>query len=581
MNRAERSFDVFQRWVLLAAQLLAARGFIAVAGFIAIAVSAGGCVPDVDDGAASVEKSQTDGAITYVDQGWSLDERKKFHHEPVGSGIVPSAWVPHLKLADGSSLFSATTNAKSGQLNPSDASGLDTVGIIGGAISPGFEDEHRTYWGVTCAWCHTTDIHFGERTIRIDGAGAASNDGFKFFALLGEALGVAKPSANNGRFDEFAAALGVPGPQRDALGAEVEIFAEVFRKAGEIKANPVDGPGRGDGVTAVINAAMTSFVVNGMLVEVPGNRYDRNAPVAQPSIWRTNNNEWFHWTSSIKQPLARDVWTTSAFSLRRVEDWQGDPKSVDSFVDIDAIAAIREKLETLKAPAWPEEILGSLDKDKVTDGKALFATHCGSCHDGQKYLGEDPFAATYYDIDGLGTDTAAIEKLALTGFDMRAIGGQENMKLTDAFALLTNKILERRYVELEWDQEKKTAATRGQPNDWRRVPGYQAPELCGVWSTPPYGHANTIASLEQMLTHPSARLTSFYVGGARQYDPDSVGYVTEQQGLPGEHFLDTTVNGNLATGHDYGTYLAPEEKDQLIEYLKARTCDEREGAFLR
>lgn len=44
----------------------------------------------------------------------------------------------------------------------------------------------------------------------------------------------------------------------------------------------------------------------------------------------------------------------------------------------------------LAPPKWPEEIFGKIDRVKAAQGKALFATHCASCHNSYPYTWTAP-----------------------------------------------------------------------------------------------------------------------------------------------------------------------------------------------
>ncbi len=63
------------------------------------------------------------------------------------------------------------------------------------------------------------------------------------------------------------------------------------------------------------------------------------------------------------------------------------------------------------------------------------------------------------------------------------------------------------------------------------------------------------------------REARFYVGSLA-FDPMKVGFVSD--GSRGGVVFDTTLPGNSNGGHEYGTNLSPDEKQDLIEYLKSR-----------
>jgi hypothetical protein len=61
--------------------------------------------------------------------------------------------------------------------------------------------------------------------------------------------------------------------------------------------------------------------------------------------------------------------------------------------------------------------------------------------------------------------------------------------------------------------------------------------------------------------------------GQKDFDPIRVGFQSSSDkitGVPGLDLFefDTTLNGNLNTGHEYGTDLPEEDRWAIVEYLK-------------
>ena len=68
--------------------------------------------------------------------------------------------------------------------------------------------------------------------------------------------------------------------------------------------------------------------------------------------------------------------------------------------------------------------------------------------------------------------------------------------------------------------------------------------------------------MKELLTEPTQRAKTFR-RGSRVFDETEMGY-TES----GVYLFNTATTGNSNSGHDYGTKLSPDEKRDLIEYLK-------------
>lgn len=92
---------------------------------------------------------------------------------------------------------------------------------------------------------------------------------------------------------------------------------------------------------------------------------------------------------------------------------------------------------------------------------------------------------------------------------------------------------------------------------------YKGRPLNGIWATAPYLHNGSVPTLNELLKPPSKRKVHFQVG-SREFDPVNVGFVDE-----GKFRFDTLLPGNSNAGHDYRKEFTPEERMQLIEYLKS------------
>jgi hypothetical protein len=96
---------------------------------------------------------------------------------------------------------------------------------------------------------------------------------------------------------------------------------------------------------------------------------------------------------------------------------------------------------------------------------------------------------------------------------------------------------------------------------------YKARPLDGIWATAPYLHNGSVPNLYELLLPTSKRTKVFHVGSP-EFDPVNVGF-TITPGA-GTTEIDTRVEANLNTGHEYGsTELNEEQRMQLLEYLKS------------
>lgn len=94
---------------------------------------------------------------------------------------------------------------------------------------------------------------------------------------------------------------------------------------------------------------------------------------------------------------------------------------------------------------------------------------------------------------------------------------------------------------------------------------YKARPLNGIWATAPYLHNGSVPNLDELLKPPSARTNKFWVG-SREFDVEHVGFRSDE----GKVEFDTQASpGNSNGGHDYGMVFTPEQRKQIIEYLKS------------
>jgi len=181
--------------------------------------------------------------------------------------------------------------------------------------------------------------------------------------------------------------------------------------------------------------------------------------------------------------------------------------------------------EKIRPPRYPFAI----DDAAAKRGAAQFQANCFSCH------GEPESDKRLHDVAEVGTDP-----------------NRANM-FTEKLAGEFNKFLAQ--LEAEGYQAPAEYGVRSTGKYW-------APTLAGVWARSPYLHNGSVRTMSELLTKPAERAKSFH-RGSRAFDDKDLGYTDE-----GAYVLDTAATGNSNAGHDYGTGLSPNDKRDLIEYLK-------------
>lgn len=93
---------------------------------------------------------------------------------------------------------------------------------------------------------------------------------------------------------------------------------------------------------------------------------------------------------------------------------------------------------------------------------------------------------------------------------------------------------------------------------------YKGRPLNGIWATAPYLHNGSVPNLDELLKKPEKRVTKFFVG-SREFVPENVGFRIDA----GTFQFDTAQPGNSNGGHDYDIEFSPDQRSQLIEYMKS------------
>lgn len=212
------------------------------------------------------------------------------------------------------------------------------------------------------------------------------------------------------------------------------------------------------------------------------------------------------------------------------------PKTVDH----PAIRRVAGWLMDLKSPASPHRPAPAA----VARGRDIYRLECAACHGRQ-----DP------------------EGYVFTG---RYLG-----KVTPISEIATDRARLDSYTE-EFRQQQLSKMFAGTPYQFkafRKTDGYANQPLDGLWLRGPYLHNGSVPTLADLLKVPADRPKAFLRGrGQDVVDPVNGGFVTTAcdpaaKPAAGTFCYDTSLAGNGAGGHLYGTQLTPAQKADLLAYL--------------
>lgn len=550
--------------------------------------------------------------VHYLDQ-WDDADRQTYYFTPQGTQVkgLHYDWFTALELPFSQQRFASPEYlARFGFLiDPSQKPTPNNPGNLPVGFArhqnPGSAD---TFLDITCAACHTGELRFNGQAVRIDGGSAQHVLPSSVPTLRGGSFGQALVASlaatyyNPWKFERFARQVlaGDYDSRRQQLRNEFKASLDTFLKVAWNDTHrglypTEEGPGRTDAFGRIANASFGDAIS-------PDNYRVANAPVDYPQLWDMWTFDWVQWNGSAQQPMARNigealgVGATLNFFDRDGQPFKGDDRYPSS-VRVRDLHLIEETLQRLAPPAWPEELLGPIDKPLAAKGRTLFSENCAGCHvprttqgEGRnvqhlkmlpvEYIGTDPGAANNiadhrYDLTALQWNPAELGQLDVEPKPTHPLDLSQ-MSVAKGLAYVTAFVANRAYREAGiTPAERPEMDGFGLPISVRELRAYKARPLAGVWATPPFLHNGSVPSLYQLLSPQDERSTTFYKG-TFEYDPKHLGYRTEA--FTNAFLFDTRITGNHNSGHEFragklgngviGRLLQPQERWALLEYLK-------------
>lgn len=537
--------------------------------------------------------------VRYEDQNWTAKQRSWFYHSGQGTELLPYKWLLALEQPR-FTLFHAAPRFADPQY-------LGRFGFLVDAPSPGNPDGLPVGFakddvrdpdtgaplqvvGLTCSACHTGQIEYKGKGVRIDG-GTASVDLAAFQTELGYA--VAFTDKLPFRFDRFA---------RNVLGENASVEEKkqlrqelrTFLKAGMGEARAAEdgnlyaaagGFGRTDALGRIGNYVFGTELN-------PKNLVVANAPVKFPPLWQASWFDRVQYNDSIQQPMVRNI--GEALGVRARVNLTDPGKLYANTVNVKNLWLIEEQLagpsafHGLAAPKWPVDVFGPLDPVKVAQGAKLYEQRCQRCHlppldspaiqDTQFWepglAGKRFLKLRAIPVDVIGTDPHEAADWAKRQADTGALG-KGTVPATIGLRLVTTEIRDRAYDAMSLSPEQRMEWSGFRQDEVTAPLTYRARPLAGIWATPPFLHNGSVPSLYELLLPADQRSKEFYTG-SRSFDPVRVGY--QREAFPGAFGFHTDAVGNSNAGHEFsnkggkgviGPELTDPERWALIEYLKS------------
>jgi len=559
-------------------------------------------------------------ALRYLDQ-WSEADRQTYYYTPQGTQVkgLEYDWFVALELPFSQNKFATPDYlARFGFLvDPAQTATSANPGNLPVGFARHEDDESgRTYLDVTCAACHTGELRHEGQAVRIDGGSAMHSLASTVPTLRGGSFGqtlgmsMAFTYYNPFKFSRFAHT--VLGEHDERARAQLRSdFKQVLDRLLGTAYNDwhrdlyptEEGFGRTDAFGRIANTAFGDALD-------PANYRVANAPVSYPYLWDIWKFDWVQWNGSAMQPMARNIGEALGVGAKLQllhENGQPLPESerYASGVRVRDLHTLENTLMRLAPPRWPEQILGKIDIQQASRGRALYRENCAHCHDAKpkpenkRYApSRDPeWRMTVIPTSVVGTDPTTADNIADHRFDLTRLGWTQNeldsldvrlygqpsgpldlseVSSAKGLAYITAYVEDRAYRDAGISQAERAEFDGfGLPIGVQELRGYKARPLDGIWATPPFLHNGSVPSLFHLLSPVAERPQRFWVG-SREYDPNHVGIRTER--FDGGFLLDTSITGNSNRGHEFragcrgngviGRALEPHERWALVEYLK-------------
>jgi hypothetical protein len=564
-------------------------------GLAAFALAA--VVPSIPPSPA---RAQTSDNVIYLNQAWSQDDREWYHHFSQGSAVLAYDIFLNLEVAGGQDLFRSDANSVRYGLIPEAVNGNNPdglpIGISKATVATPIKGwSAGDYVGMTCAACHSWQLRYKGKVIRIEGGGNNAIDMQGLSRGLDDALRATLTDA--AKFDRLARRLGASSPDaKDKLRKRVESESERvhdYATRSTITRHPW-GPGRMDALALIFNRALATLpgILENSTIAV--------APTKPPFLWNAPHGLWTQWRGTVQDPIKRNVQESIGVYLPLDLSSKSPAEGLfQSNVPILNLQQAEDQLERLAPPSWPEDVLGKIDRDKAKVGKALFVQYCSNCHNVWPYRWTEPNKyGKRYVLVGLtpqkyvGTDRGQFETLRpfslageLSNFLSKELlpelRGKPILPSGEFMSAISFTVTDTavRKLNLTEAQELDLHGYRvrggGLSTTWPAEDVYKAGPRDGVWATAPFIHNGSVPNLYEMLIPAAERTKKFYLGG--DFDPVRVGLDTNA--TSGTFLMDTTLPGNSNAGHSFensplgngvvGPLLPEDDRWALVEYLKS------------
>lgn len=301
------------------------------------------------------------------------------------------------------------------------------------------------------------------------------------------------------------------------------------------------------------------------------------ANVSLPSIWGVKYRDLFHYNANTNSVLMRNIGQSFGLGAVLIKDYAKDevrPANEEGFkvgsyratTNIPGLVQLENLMYKIKIPQWTKVMGDDIDKMKVIPGCNVYLKNCVGCHSSDERVGPAGELIKYKTFAlnkaGIRTDPnqAVMQAKLIRNPHSPLAALREGIPLKEALFKFTQSVRDQylydnpnardpqepdkllamrnsrelRGIEefrdpyLGEDQAKMsyvnfTDVSGNKLKDKGVATGYSARHLAGVWSSPPFLHNGSVASIMELLTDPKLRKKQFDVASLN-YDRRTLGY---------------------------------------------------------
>lgn len=196
---------------------------------------------------------------TYLDQGWSESDSLWFYNTTQGSGLLPYDFFLVLEQADSTELLRANQNIDKFRYLPQKPTFFNPDGLAVGFVKETYQG--HDYMGYTCAACHTGQVNFKGKAMRIDG-GPSMADMVGFLTAMEKSLEQTQAdAAKRDRFVKAVLALNNNYSDAEAVTKDLKKWSDTIRLYNTVNHSHLDyGYARLDAFGRIYNRVLEHVI---------------------------------------------------------------------------------------------------------------------------------------------------------------------------------------------------------------------------------------------------------------------------------------------------------------------------------